>query len=92
MQCYRTREYVEDIECIEKKLRGLASLLDAIDVHPDVGIMSTSVQEREAHFGSHYNDPPTRTPFIKLLYAALDDLMLKILMLCAVLSMIVDWA
>ena len=35
-------------------------------------------------------EPPKRTPFIMLLIGALDDIMLKILMVCAIVSMIVD--
>lgn len=35
-------------------------------------------------------EPPKRTHFCLLLYAALDDIMLKILMVCAIVSMVVD--
>jgi magnesium-transporting ATPase (P-type) len=43
-------------------------------------------------FGTHYKEPPKRTPFLQLLLGALDDLMLKILMLCAIVSMVVDYS
>lgn len=36
-------------------------------------------------------EPPQRTPFYELLYQALDDVMLKILMVCAIVSMSVDY-
>jgi len=69
----------------------MSTLLDALDVNPDQGVYTTSLTGREAHFGTHYKEPPTRTPFLKLLIDALDDIMLKILMVCAVVSMLVDY-
>lgn len=42
-------------------------------------------------FDTHHKDPPTRTPFYELLLGALDDIMLKILMICAIVSMTVDY-
>jgi len=42
-------------------------------------------------FGSNDKPPPQRTPFWQMLLAVLDDIMLKILMVCAVVSMTVDY-
>lgn len=53
-------------------------------------MQSTSLGDRERAFGTHYKDPPKRTPFWKLLLVALDDFMLKILIVCAIVSMVVD--
>jgi hypothetical protein len=41
-------------------------------------------------FGTNHKDPPGRTPFITLLLEALDDFMLKLLLVCACISIAVD--
>lgn len=41
-------------------------------------------------FGTNYKEGPVRTPFCQLLIAALDDFMLKILIVCAIFSIVVD--
>jgi len=41
-------------------------------------------------FGSNHKDGPTRTKFCDLLLGALDDFMLKILIVCAIFSIVVD--
>lgn len=65
-------------------------MLDALDVNPITGISSADLEARDKVFGSNYKEPLKRTPFFTMLLAALDDFMLKILMICAVFSMIVD--
>jgi len=45
---------------------------------------------REAVFGTNYKEGPKRTPFCQLLLAALDDFMLKILIVCAIFSIVVE--
>jgi Ca2+ transporting ATPase len=54
------------------------------------GIKSTDLQIRDQVFGSNFKAPLERTPFCKLLLAALDDFMLKILIVCAFFSIGVD--
>ena len=41
-------------------------------------------------FGTNYKEPLTITPFCTLLLMALDDFMLKILIVCAIFSIVVD--
>lgn len=50
----------------------------------------TSIDTREAVFGSNFKEGPSRTPFCQLLLAALDDFMLKILIVCAIFSIVVE--
>ena len=45
---------------------------------------------RDAQFGSNYKPPPKRTPFCTFFLAAMDDFMLKILLVCAFLSIAID--
>ena len=50
------------------------------------------MKAREEDFGTHYKEPPQRTPFYKMLINALDDLMLKILIACACANIIVGYS
>ena len=66
--------------------------MEAVDTSLEGGITSSSLEMRSKVFDTHEKDPPQRTPFYELLYGALDDIMLKILMACAIVSMVVDYA
>jgi magnesium-transporting ATPase (P-type) len=68
----------------------MESLLEALDTNVEAGISTQSLESRDSVFDTNYKEPPTRTPFYELLYGALDDIMLKILMVCAIVSMVVD--
>jgi magnesium-transporting ATPase (P-type) len=43
-------------------------------------------------FDTNEKEPPQRTPFYMLLLGALDDIMLKILMACAIVGMVMEYA
>ena len=49
----------------------------------DKGLTPTDFEERGNHFGSNYKPPQKRTPYYKLFLGALDDFMLKLLIVCA---------
>jgi len=89
VEAYRQRSYVEEMDII-KKLGGTQGLLNALNVNPDVGISATSLDERTAVFGSHHKDPPTGDTFCSMVLGVLDDFMLKLLLVCATFSIIVD--
>ena len=60
---------------------------------PKVGLDandSVDHQKRDDQFGSNYKPPPEVTPFYKFFLNALDDFMLKILLVCACLSIVID--
>jgi len=90
VECYRQRKYIEDITYLQDKLKGIAGVLDALDVNPEHGISSNTMNTRLQVFGTNHKDPPTRTPYCTLLLGVLDDLMLKILIVCAIFSIVVD--
>jgi magnesium-transporting ATPase (P-type) len=74
------------------ELKGMDAVLEALNVDPEQGISLLSLDEREAAFGTHYKPPPERTPFFRILLNALDDLMLKILIACAIANIIVGYS
>jgi magnesium-transporting ATPase (P-type) len=71
-------------------LKGVPALLDALDVNPTVGLNPKDFAIRDAVFGSNYRAPMKRTPFCKLVASALDDFMLKLLIVCAFFSIGID--
>ena len=90
IEAYRQRKYVDDMDYITEKLGGVSGLLDALQVDPKQGISPKELDIREKVFGTNYKAPMERTPFCTLLFAALDDFMLKILIVCAFFSIGVD--
>jgi magnesium-transporting ATPase (P-type) len=54
------------------------------------GLNGEDFTERDEHFGSNMREPPKKTPFCKLFIGALEDFMLRILLVCAVLSISFD--
>ena len=87
---YRQREYIDDIEYIEGHLGGVESILDKLDLDATAGASANSLHDREAAFGTNFKPPPTRTGFCVLLYQALDDFMLKLLIVCAIIQIVID--
>lgn len=87
---YRQRVYCDDNDFIQGDCGGIDGLLDALDVNPDEGIGTHSLENRTMCFDTNEKDPPKRTPFYMLLLGALDDIMLKILLVCAAVGMIME--
>lgn len=67
------------------------------DIHN--GLEGNDFDERDAYFGSNYKPPPTRTrksrmdnvtAYCKFFCAAMNDLMLKVLIVCAIISITVS--
>ena len=56
----------------------------------DTGICEDEKKEREEYYGSNRREPPKRTPFCKLFFGALEDFMLRILLVCAIISISFD--
>lgn len=68
-------------------MEGLAS-----DLKTDYekGLSPLDFDKRDEQFGSNKKPPPKRTPFYKLFLGALDDFMLKLLLVCAVVSIAIE--
>jgi hypothetical protein len=52
----------------------------------ETGLSSNDLDIRVQHFGTNKKDPPVRTPFCVFFWKALDDFMLKLLLVCAVIN------
>lgn len=54
------------------------------------GLTPVDFAEREATFGSNKKPPTKRVSFFSLFFGALDDFMLKLLLVCACISIAID--
>jgi hypothetical protein len=69
---------------------GPTGLAEKLRSNLETGLIPVDFAEREEHFGSNYKAPMVRNPFCKLFFGALDDFMLKLLLVCAVVSICFD--
>ena len=58
----------------------------------DQGLFPGDFHDREEAFSSNFKAPPTRTPFCKFFIGALEDFMLRLLLVCACISIVFDEA
>ena len=65
-------------------------MADKLHTTSDKGICTEDFKERVQFYGSNRRDPPQRTPFCKLFFGALEDFMLRILLVCAIISISFD--
>ena len=58
-------------------------LLQKLKTDANSGLKGDDFNERLKHFGTNKKDPPVRTPYWKFFVKAIDDFMLKLLLVCA---------
>lgn len=87
---YRKRKYCEEIEVVRDEHKGTEGMLKALDSDINEGIKAQSLDIRKQVFGSHEKPKPELHSFCSMVRAALDDLMLQVLIVCAVFSIVVD--
>jgi len=56
----------------------------------DTGLTGEDFPQRTLHFGNNYRAPLTVKPFCTIFFEALDDFMLKLLLVCACFSIVFD--
>jgi len=69
---------------------GVEGILQKIKVNPETGLTSADFPQRTIHFGSNYREPLKAKSFGKLFCETLDDFMLKVLIVCAVFSIVFE--
>lgn len=62
---------------------GLETLSGNLKTNLQRGLVPTDLQKRVDHFGTNRKDPPERTPYWTFFIGAIDDFMLKLLLVCA---------
>jgi len=59
-------------------------------VDPNQGINALSKEEREDAYDTNYKEPPQPTPFCDFIFECLQDIMLRILLVCSAIALIAD--
>ena len=88
---YRQRKYVEDIDIIKADYKNTEGLLRALQVENwRRGISANSLNIRESIFGTNYKEPPPRTGYCTMVCEALEDTLLRLLLVAAIFSIAVE--
>ena len=90
VESYRNRKFDEDLKYLNQELEGINGLSKKLKTSVDGGIKGDDLEQRDEQFGTNKKDPPPRTGLCKLFIMAMDDLMLKILIVSALISIIVS--
>jgi magnesium-transporting ATPase (P-type) len=69
---------------------GFESLCNKLKVDPKVGLSGHDFAERTEKFGNNYREEPVAKSWFSLFIGALDDQMLKLLIVCAIFSITFD--
>ena len=90
VESYRGREFDEDFQMLKDRFDGNEGLARKLRSSVTEGLLGDDFNKRENTFGHNRKDPPVRSTFFSLLMGALDDLMLKILIVCAFVSIVIN--
>ncbi|MFS8159919.1 MAG: cation-transporting P-type ATPase [Candidatus Roizmanbacteria bacterium] len=71
-------------------MHGLA---ESLHTNLEKGLIpAVDFDDRKIAFGTNFKEPTKRTPFCRLFMGALEDFMLRLLLVCAVVSIVFDMA
>jgi|LauGreDrversion4_2_1035121.scaffolds.fasta_scaffold130899_5 hypothetical protein len=62
---------------------GVDGLVKNLRTNLEKGLTPNDLEDRVRHFGTNRKDPPERTPYWEFFIKAIDDFMLKLLLVCA---------
>ena len=69
---------------------GMSGLQEKLKSDFEKGLTALDLEDREAHFGTNKKPPARKVSFFRLFFGALDDFMLKLLLVCACISIAID--
>ena len=99
MNAYACRVYDEELTIIEEHggtdptvfiSLGFEGICSKLRVDPKVGLTGGDFAERTEKFGNNYREEPVAKSWFSLFIGALDDEMLKLLIVCACFSITFD--
>lgn len=79
VESYRNRQFDEDIQKLKDEYGGTEGVAEKLKTSLTNGLVGDDLLRREDVFGTNKKDPPERAGLCNLWLGALDDLMLKIL-------------
>lgn len=90
VEAYRGRKFDEDLKFINTTLGGIEGLEKKLMTSATAGIKGHDLDKRDEQYGSNKKLAIKTTGICKLFLQALDDLMLKILIVSAIISIVVS--
>lgn len=69
---------------------GIHGMTEKLRTNIEKGLTPNDFEERDKHFGSNYKAAPKRTPYCKMFLGALNDFMLKFLLVCATIDIAIE--
>lgn len=79
VESYRNRQFDEEIHKLKDEFGGMEGMAEKLKTSLSNGLVGDDLLRREDAFGTNKKDPPERAGLWSLWLGALDDLMLKIL-------------
>jgi magnesium-transporting ATPase (P-type) len=90
VKAYKSRTFDEEITGIDNQ-EGTEGISNKLKVDVSKGISGESFPDRTNHFGNNYRAPLKAKTFCRIFFEALDDFMLKVLLVAATLSLICEY-
>ena len=90
VNAYQSRKFDEDLKYIQHDMGGLETLSQKLGTCAQSGLNGDDFEKRDHQFGSNKKEKPKTTGICKLFLTALDDLMLKILIVSACISIVIS--
>jgi magnesium-transporting ATPase (P-type) len=84
---YKTRTYDEEIRVLEN-LGGVEGMLQKLKSNKETGLNGADFPQRTEAFGNNFRPDPVAKGFCPILLEALDDFMMKVLIVAATASLI----
>ena len=69
---------------------GAEAIVEKLNSDKDVGITDEDLVDREMYFGSNMREDLKAETCCSMLWTALDDLMLKLLIVCSIVSIVAE--
>lgn len=89
MNLYKTRTFDEEITRVQE-LGGVEGMCSKLKVDVKIGLTGEDFPQRTQQFGNNHREQIKAKSWFSLFWAALDDFMLKVLMVAAVMSITFD--
>jgi magnesium-transporting ATPase (P-type) len=65
-------------------------MLDVLQVNPATGLQTNEISERREVFGTNMRAPHKTRGFCQIIWDALGDTLLRVLLCCGIISIIID--
>mmetsp|Transcript_47365 Transcript_47365/g.62663 ORF Transcript_47365/g.62663 Transcript_47365/m.62663 type:complete len:104 (-) Transcript_47365:117-428(-) len=87
---YKSRTFDEDIKAVDSH-QGVESISNKLKTNLENGLTGEDFPARKEFFGDNFREPLKAKSFCRIFWEALDDFMLKVLLVAATGSLIFEY-